>query len=552
MKLPQDSSVWEGDRSTLHDGLQLVQGDLPEVEDYVLWVDGTQGIVRMIETISPDAGPEAIVRALLKAIEYPHQPGYPARPKKIVVRDRQIQLYLKSVLQDLEITLEFVPELPLIDDLLEDFKSFRNQRPSDESLKYNGLLLEKAEQLWNTAPWALMVDHEILEVEVNQWDLGTVYVSVLGNLGMEFGVLAYRTLDSLKEFRLRAVAQGSMAEMEAAFLAQDCIFINYETDDPSIEQLVESPRMRRSTPYSSVEPSFGSLHPLEGMRPFLHEDETIALAVILEALHRFTTKNRAKLINDQFPAITSRYKLPTPDIDDIPNPLTVKISTRPDLAAEFLDDDEDDEDDYDEEEDLFRDDLVPESAFVGFGKATSAFLAQVKPKTLHYQERKEPTKGLSKEALRYLEREKPTKGIKKETREMVIPTLLVQTSAAQAKAMIKMIQAMGGVQGLGFHLGEDELTGNMQSLGLLKTKNDEVFLLGQFDQTNPEEQGCLMLWQKRSKVSKGNCALIIAKGNNGPSEGCPDDDDIMAVFETKVILEKEFGFGEIVRSIVFE
>ena len=536
MKLPQDSSVWEGDRAKLHDGLQLVQGDMPEVEDYVLWVDGTQGIVRTIETISPDAGPEAIVRALLKAIEYPHQPGYPARPKKIVVRDRQIQLYLKSVLQDLEIALEFVPELPLIDDLLEDFKSFRNQRPSDESLKYNGLLLEKAEQLWNTAPWALMGDHEILEVEVNQWDLGTVYVSVLGNLGMEFGILAYRTLDSLKEFRLRAVAQGSMAEMEAAFLAQDCIFINYESDDRSIERLDESPRMRRSISYSSVEPSFGSLHPLEGMRSFLHEDETIALAVILEALHRFTTKNRAKLLNDQFPAITSRYKLPIPDISDIPNPLTVKISTRPDLAAEFLDDEDDyDEDNYDEDEELFRDDLVPENAFVGFGKSTLAFLAQVKPNTLHYQELG-----------------KPTKGVKKTDSELVIPTFLIQTSAAKAKAMIKMIQSMDGVQGIGFHSGDDHLTGNRQSLGLLKTKNDEVFLLGQFDQTDPDEKSWLTLWQMRSTVSKGRCALLIAKGNNTSSEGSPAGEDIVAIFETKVILEKEFGFGEIVRSIVFE
>ena len=530
MKLPQDASVWEGDRAKLHDGLQLVQGDMPEVEDYVLWVDGTQGLVRAIETISPEAGPEAIVRALLKAIEYPHQPGYPARPKKIVVRDRQIQLYLKSIAQDLEITLEFVPELPLIDDLLEDFKSFRNQRPSDDSPKYDALLLEKAEQLWKTAPWALMGDHQILEVEVNQWDLGTVYLSVLGNLGMEFGILAYRNLDSLKEFRIRAVAQGSMAEMEAAFLAQDCIFMNYETDDRSIA----ISRTPRSMTYESMEPSFGSLHPLEGMRSFLHEDETIALAVILEALHRFTTKNRAKLINDQFPAITSRYKLPIPDIDGIPNPLTVKVSTRPDLAAEFLAEDEDEgEDGYDEGEELFRDDLVPENAFVGFGKATLEFLAQVKVKTLHYQEL-----------------EKPTKGSKTVHHEVLIPTFLLQTSVVKAKAMIKMIQAMDGVQGIGFYSGEDGLTGNRQSLGLLKTKNDEVFLLGEFDETDPEEQRWLNLWQQRSAVSKGHCALIIAKGNTGSSKGSPNNEDILAVFETTVILEEAFDFGEITRSIV--
>lgn len=529
MKLPQDASVWEGDRAKLHDGLQLVQGDMPEVEDYVLWVDGTQGFVRIIETISPEAGPEAIVRALLKAIEYPHQPGHPARPKKIVVRDRQIQLYLKSIVQDLDITLEFVPELPLIDDLLEDFKSFRNQRPSDDSLKYDGLLLEKAEQLWNTAPWALIGDHQILEVEVNQWDLGTVYVSVLGNLGMEFGILAYRDLDSLKEFRIRAVAQGSMAEMEAAFLAQDCIFMNYEINERSADVILRTPR---SMPYESMEPSFGSLHPLEGMRSFLHEDETIALAVILEALHRFITKNRAKLINDQFPAIKSRYKLPTPDIDGIPNPLTVKVLTRPDLADEFL---EDDDEEYDDEgEELFRDDLVPENAFTGFGKATSDFLAQIKLTASHYQEL-----------------EQPSTGFKTSADKVEIPTFLLQTSLVKAKAMVKMIQAMEGVQGIGFHSGDSHLMGNRPSLGLLKTKNGEVFLLGEFNEWDPEEREWLSLWEKRSKASKGHCALIIAKGNTRSSKANPSNADILAVFETKVILEEEFGFGEVEQTIVF-
>ena len=529
MKLPQDASVWEGDRAKLHDGLQLVQDDMPEVEDYVLWVDGTQGFVRIIETISPEAGPEAIVRALLKAIEYPHQPGHPARPKKIVVRDRQIQLYLKSIVQDLDITLEFVPELPLIDDLLEDFKSFRNQRPSDDSLKYDGLLLEKAEQLWNTAPWALIGDHQILEVEVNQWDLGTVYVSVLGNLGMEFGILAYRDLDSLKEFRIRAVAQGSMAEMEAAFLAQDCIFMNYEINERSADVILRTPR---SMPYESMEPSFGSLHPLEGMRSFLHEDETIALAVILEALHRFVTKNRAKLINDQFPAIKSRYKLPTPDIDGIPNPLTVKVLTRPDLADEFL---EDDDEEYDDEgEELFRDDLVPENAFTGFGKATSDFLAQIKLTASHYQEL-----------------EQPSKGSKTSADKVEIPTFLLQTSLVKAKAMVKMIQAMEGVQGIGFHSGDSHLMGNRPSLGLLKTKNGEVFLLGEFNEWDPEEREWLSLWEKRSKASKGHCALIIAKGNTRSSKANPSNADILAVFETKVILEEEFGFGEVEQTIVF-
>jgi hypothetical protein len=521
LKLPQENSVWEGDRRTLHEGLhkglhkglQVVQGEAPEVEDYVLWVDGTQGMVRSMDTIPPETGPEAIVRTLLQAIEYPHQPGRPGRPKKVVVRDREIQLYLKSILQDLEITLEFVPELPLIDDLFESFQAFRSNRPPDLPPKYGDLLLEKAEQLWTTAPWVLLSDHQILELEINQWDIGSVYVSVLGKLGMEFGVLAYRNLESLKEFRMRAMARGDMAEMEAAFLAQDCIFLNYDTEELGVPY----PGMLRVIPYSMVEPNFGSLHPLEGMRPFLHEDETIALVVILEALHRFVSQNRGKLFGGEFPALSRNQKIPLPSIEGIPNPLTVKVSTLPDLAAEFLMEEEDDD------EDLFRDDLVPENAFVGFGQASPEFLKQVRSIAFCY------------EAL------EPTKGFKPGS-DNAIPTILVQTSAAKAKAMIKIIQSVDGVEGIGFNPGDDPMMINHYDLGLLKAKDGTLFLLQEFDADDPEEKGWVKLWEKRAKASKGRCALLIAKGNTGATKGNPRVSDIIGVFEAKVLTEKDFGF----------
>jgi hypothetical protein len=523
MKLPQENTVWEGDRRTLHEGLQVVQSDAPEVEDYVLWVDGTQGMVRSMDTIPLETGPEAIVRTLLQAIEYPHQPGRPGRPKKVVVRDREIQLYLKSILQDLEITLEFVPELPLIDDLFESFQSFRNNRPPDLPPKYGDLLLEKAEQLWATAPWVLLSDHQILEIEINQWDIGTVYVSVLGKLGMEFGVLAYRNLDSLKEFRTRAMARGDIAEMETAFLAQDCIFLNYDTEEIS----VPFPGMMRMMPYSSVEPSFGSLHPLEGMRPFLHEDETIALVVILEAIDRLINQNRGKFVGGQYPALTRNQKIPLPLIEGVPNPLTVKVSTMPELAAEFLLEDEEDE-----EEELFRDDLVPDKALVAFGQMRLEFLKEVRSIALCY------------EAL------EPPNGVQKAHSD-AIPTILIQTSLAKAKAMIKMLQSVEGVEGLGFNPGQDEVIMSRYDLGLLKAKDGTLFLLHEFDADDPDEKMWVTTWETRGKAAKGRCALLIAKGNTGATKGKPRATDIIGVFEAKVLSEQDFGLGSLGRSYIY-
>jgi hypothetical protein len=39
----------------------------------------------------------------------------PARPQRIVVRDREIQFYLRGALQGLDIAIDYAPELPLID-----------------------------------------------------------------------------------------------------------------------------------------------------------------------------------------------------------------------------------------------------------------------------------------------------------------------------------------------------------------------------------------------------------------------------------------------------
>jgi calcineurin-like phosphoesterase len=68
-------------------------------------------------------------------------------------------------------------------------------------------LTEKAYELWQDAPWELLSDHHILSIELNQWDVGTLYVSVMGMLGMEYGVLLYRSLDSLKRFRASVLAR---------------------------------------------------------------------------------------------------------------------------------------------------------------------------------------------------------------------------------------------------------------------------------------------------------------------------------------------------------
>lgn len=169
--LPQIPSVWEGDRRPLLTPEEL-EGEANG--DCIVWVDGVEGVVRAMEVVAPEMGPEPIVRALLRAIEHPQSPAQPARPQKIVVRDREIQFYLRGVLQDLDIAIDYAPELPLIDELFRGLQEMANTRPPKLPPQYADSLMKKAYAILEEAPWEILADHDILSVEVNQWDRKSV------------------------------------------------------------------------------------------------------------------------------------------------------------------------------------------------------------------------------------------------------------------------------------------------------------------------------------------------------------------------------------------
>ncbi|KAM3093942.1 DUF6930 domain-containing protein [Phormidesmis sp. 146-35] len=528
LQLPQVPSVWEGDRRPLSTGLSIASS--PTIDstnahpdgDCILWVDGSQGVVRAMDVVPDETGHEAIVRTLLRAMEHPHNPGKPARPQKIVVRDRETQFYLRGVLQDLEITLDYVPELPLIDEIFRGFQDATDTRPPQLPPQFADQLIEKAEGLWQDAPWEVLGDHQILEIELNQWDLHSLYASVMGMLGMEYGILLYRSLDSLKQFRQRVLANESLEQMEEAFLGQDCLFLTFESGEDEDEDPLEL-----VDPDSEITPVFGTLHPLEGIRSFLYDEEALSLLVILEALHRFMRQHRRKFEGDAFPAVSSKYKIPLPEGSEAnTSAVSVKVSTMPDLANELfaMVDDE-------EEEPFFpviRDDLVPEHSFLSLGVMPWEMVERMRSHVDHHQGG-EPTE--SGEGL---------------------PVILIQTSRPKAKAMVDEIKEAGGIRGICFNPGADPFVGDHYDLGLLQTANGELHLFGEFEEDDPTHIQARKKWEQRCKKTKGYCGLVVAKGLTGASRGNPNMKDMVALFEVKAISSDELGLGLLERKFAVD
>jgi hypothetical protein len=521
LQLPQLSSVWEGDRrhvARLVEELELDSDDslgerLHQRRELIVWVDGVECVVRSMEVVNATMGTEAIVRALIKAMEAPQAPSQPARPQKIIVRDRQLQFYLRGVLQDLEIVVDYVPELPIVDELFNRFTDMAGARTPKLPRKYQDLLKATAREIWDLAPWSMLADYEAISIELNQWDIKTFYVSVMGMLGMEYGVLLYRSVESLQRFRAMALNQDETMEMESAFLSQDCIFVTFDATTPDLDTDLGT------LSATSIEPSFGNIHPMEGMRPFLYEEEAIATQVALAALKGFITAFRQQLQADDLPHLTETIPVRIPDTDRIDR---VTVSTLPELSQELLEmhlamDEDDDE--FDPLEIQVREDLIPNNSFISLGMMPWDRVEIIRRSVIYHQasEVKPIGEGL--------------------------PIILIQTTRPRATEIIERIQNAGGLQGICFNPGEDPIRGDSFDLGILQLADGEMQLFGEFDNDSAIHIEARKKWNQRSKKTKGYCGLIVAQGLTGKARGNPGIKETIAFLETKSLSNNDLGLG---------
>lgn len=531
-QLPQAASVWEGDRRSLtlmDDG--SVSLDEKERGDCILWVDGTDAAVRAMDMVMSDVGLEAMARSLLQAMEQPHGGGAAARPKKIVVSNREIQFFLRGVLQELDVVVEYVTELPLIDEIFRGLQASLISRMLRECQPYEGELQAIAHVLWNDAPWKLLDEEKIIAIELNYEEIETLYVSTLGMLGVEYGILMYRSVDSLKKFRQRVLsADKSPERLEEAFLQQDCLFLTFEQGSEQAMADVISTSSDRHPP-KKLEPTFGNLHPLEGMRPFLHEEESVVALVALEALHRFVKQHRKKLTSGSFPSIKGRYRLDDPQ--DESAKLLVQVETLPDLAQELLEmtvisDLSDDLSNLPLDAEslsspVLKDDLIPENSFFSLGAVPWDLLEMMRPSVKFHQ----PSTN-----------DFPTKADG-------FPVILIQTSRPKAMVMIEELKAAGGLKAICFNPGEDPLIKENYDLGILQTCDGEFHLFGEFEEDDPTHIRARKKWEQRCKKTNGHCGLVIAMGLTGASRGNPQLKDMMGLFEVRSLTGEDLGLGSL-------
>ncbi len=519
-KIPQaPGAIWEGDRRPLGAMASHLDLGLEGEGDCIIWVDGSEGAVRAMDVVADDMGIEAVVRTLLRAIESPHHPAQPHRPQKIVVRDREIQFFLRGVLQDLDITIEYSPQLPLIDRLFDSFSEVAESSPSSLPRAYRQAIEEVAAKIWDNAPWELMADSDILRVELKNCQISEVYLCIMGMMSAEYGVLLYRSLESLKQFRAAALGEHkSPAELEKAFLAQDCWFLNYE----EVEDWSKKPP--QSIQRVNFEPLFGSLHPFEGMRPFLDEEEAKIIYVVLESLFRFCDRHRPALAQEPIEVLSKSYRITLPEIDASKQSISTKVSTLPELTHELLNIETDRGNyDFDLDADIdvpIQEDLIPDGSLISLASISGQLIEQLQQQSRTYYQ-----------SLNIVLKAKE------------LPTIFVQTTRPKAKELIAKIQDAGGLKAVCFNPGQDPLSGECYDLGMLQTGDDELHIFAEYSQDIAQQVRAIEKWHQRCQKTKGCCGLVVAMGAKGNNRGNPQPKDILALFEVKAINGADLGMG---------
>ena len=135
-----------------------------------------------------------------------------------MVRDREIQFYLRGVLQDLDIAIDYAPELPMIDHLFDALQHPGGISEAELPPRYSEAMIDKAMDIWDLSPWNSLNEQQILAIELNAWDVETLYVSMLGMAGVEYGLLMYRSPGVFEAISGTGAAGGKFSQADAGSL----------------------------------------------------------------------------------------------------------------------------------------------------------------------------------------------------------------------------------------------------------------------------------------------------------------------------------------------
>jgi hypothetical protein len=209
--LPQATDdVWEVGRRTLGGASGMAPPGGPSEFAFVVQASEPGGVVYG-DPIMPDAPDAILVEVIQQAMQAPLF-GSPRRPGVVLVNSQDDADILSQTLSNANITLEVVSQLDALDTLCSQMSQMLDSMNSDyrtraaqagESLSDDGLreVFGMARQFHRRQPWTLYDDRELFSLTLQSDDgpAKTLYGIIMGQMGEEFGLVLYTSLDALQQ-----------------------------------------------------------------------------------------------------------------------------------------------------------------------------------------------------------------------------------------------------------------------------------------------------------------------------------------------------------------
>ena len=230
--LPTTDESWFGGRRTLDTQVN----DQPESfrPDLILWASSESGCVLGQQVTLPTNGDRFLLDTLVSTIREPSI-GQPRLPARIILDDERIAHRISKTFAEVGVTV-VLSDLPELDHLITEFIAYIQQAPQTSYSDYlhggelEPSLLHKfcagAANMAEAEPWTWLDDNVLFTLKLQQWGFDTPCAMVIGQCGIERGLLIFDSLDICRSFQqLSSFAQsvGSSSQPNARILA-----INYE------------------------------------------------------------------------------------------------------------------------------------------------------------------------------------------------------------------------------------------------------------------------------------------------------------------------------------
>lgn len=202
---------WVGGRASMP--AYVMEGG-PFRPEIVLWLDATNDLIVGSELGKPGQPVDVIVDVLLAAIKKP-MAGPPRTPSSVRVADPALAELLRSRLgSDVEIRVAPAPELDRVMALMtasftRDDQAASYLEDGNVSAQTIGRFFKAAAKLWRVAPWKVVNDSQLLQLDCPELEARNKCISIIGNLGESYGILVF---DSVGDYCV-------MAERGEAFAA---------------------------------------------------------------------------------------------------------------------------------------------------------------------------------------------------------------------------------------------------------------------------------------------------------------------------------------------